>query len=148
MCDYSLHLSLSRDAELGEELVVSRFLGTYTKGFASPLPKGEYPDCAVCLKPGTEIVFSENVYEEKFILFTGFIRKKKVGSCFATFRQIDLNNPCTHHDALEFDNGRVIKISNLVAGQKAFVIQLPASKSLSDKSSKVTVTTIELENVQ
>jgi len=32
-----------------------------------------------------------------------------------------------HHDALEFANGRVVLITSLVIGQRAQVLQLPAS---------------------
>ena len=55
MCDYSLHLVSSRPAEAGETLVVTGFSGTDTRGFASPIDA----TTAVCLRPGTEIVFDQ-----------------------------------------------------------------------------------------
>jgi hypothetical protein len=33
-----------------------------------------------------------------------------------------------HHDALEFANGRVVLITSLVIGQRAQVLQMPASR--------------------
>jgi hypothetical protein len=44
----------------------------------------------------------------------------------ARFRQIDLNNPHAHHDALEFPDGQIVLVTRLVAGQTATVLQLPA----------------------
>jgi hypothetical protein len=44
----------------------------------------------------------------------------------ARFRQINLENPSTHHDALEFPNGEIVLLTHLRAGQRATVLQLPA----------------------
>ena len=44
----------------------------------------------------------------------------------ARFRQIDLDNAATHHDALEFPDGQVILLTRLCEGQRATVLQLPA----------------------
>jgi hypothetical protein len=44
----------------------------------------------------------------------------------ARFRQIDLDKPYQHHDALEFSDGTVVLVTHLTAGQKATVLQLPA----------------------
>jgi hypothetical protein len=45
----------------------------------------------------------------------------------ARFRQVDVNDPNVHHDALEFSDGRIVKVTRLVAGQTATVLQLPAA---------------------
>jgi hypothetical protein len=45
----------------------------------------------------------------------------------ARFRQIDLDKASHHHDALEFSNGTIVLLTDLVAGQRATVLQLPAS---------------------
>ena len=45
----------------------------------------------------------------------------------ARFRQVDLDNPHTHHDAIELADGRIIKLSLLHEGQRARVLQLPAA---------------------
>jgi hypothetical protein len=43
------------------------------------------------------------------------------------FRQVNLGNPHTHHDAVEFPNGKIVLLTSLREGQKATVLQLPAS---------------------
>ena len=53
--------------------------------------------------------------------------EKKIGQKVARFRQINAENPCAHHDALEFPDGQVILVTRLCAGQHATVLQLPAT---------------------
>src|SRR5262249_60608969 len=66
MCDYSLDLVASRPAKAGDELVTTKFETSMTRGFAAI---GE-PSVAVCLLPGTEIAFEQEVrYERFFALF-------------------------------------------------------------------------------
>lgn len=43
----------------------------------------------------------------------------------ARFRQIETNNPATHHDAIEFADGEIVLLTRLCAGQRATVLQLP-----------------------
>jgi hypothetical protein len=45
----------------------------------------------------------------------------------AIFRQINLDNPRVHHDALEFPDGELVLLTHLVEGQQATVLQLPAA---------------------
>lgn len=116
MCDYSLHAVASRPAEASEVLVSTKFLGTHTRGFASPAE----PTVAVCLRPGTEIAFERTAYAE------GTIFRKNIGAKLARFRQIDLDKPAQHHDALEFSNGKIVKVTDLVVGQHVRIVQLPA----------------------
>jgi hypothetical protein len=118
MCDYSLHAVAFRPAEASEVLVASKFPGTHTRGFASPAE----PTVAVCLRPGTEIAFEQNAVVQ------GAIFRWKVGATLARFRQIDLDKPAQHHDALEFSNGKIVKLTDLVLGQRARVLQLPADR--------------------
>ena len=54
MCDYSLHQS--RPANIGDKLITRNF-NTGTRGFASPDDR----TTAVCILPGTELAFSEDV---------------------------------------------------------------------------------------
>ncbi len=115
MCDYSLHAVASRAAEASEVLVSTKFLGTHTRGFASP---GD-PTTAVCLRPGTEIAFEQNAFAE------GTIFRKNIGAKLARFRQIDLDRPAQHHDALEFSNGKIVKVTDLVIGQRVRIVQMP-----------------------
>ena len=117
MCDYSLHLSASRPAELAETIAITEFFGTRTRGFASPLD----PTTAVCLRPGTEIAFEANAFIQG-VLFRWPVRER-----LARFRQIDLDKPSRHHDALEFANGRIVLVTDLAVGQRATVLQLPVS---------------------
>ena len=83
---------------------------------------------AVCLLPGTEVVFESEVQRKitgfRLSFFKGepdYIRHK-----VARFRQVDLENPYTHHDALEFPNGQIVLLTHLCVGQHATVLQLPA----------------------
>lgn len=120
MCDYSLHAVASRPAEVSETLVSSKFLGTHTRGFSSP----DDSTTAICLRPGTEIAFEENVWVE------GAIFRKNIGDNLARFRQIDLERAAQHHDALEFSNGMIVKVTDLCIGQRAKVLQLPADPAV------------------
>ena len=117
MCDYSLHAVATRPAEVAETLVSTNF-PSGTRGFASP----GNPRVAVCLRPGTEIAFENDVQTDGMMF-----RKKIIGDRLARFRQIDLNKPHRHHDALEFSNGTIVLVTDLAAGQRATVLQLPAS---------------------
>jgi hypothetical protein len=56
MCDYSLHHVKSRPAKVGDKLTTHNF-NTGTRGFAAP----EDARTAVCILPGTELAFSEDV---------------------------------------------------------------------------------------
>jgi hypothetical protein len=57
----------------------------------------------------------------------GLLRNQHVGDRLARFRQIALDNPYQHHDALEFSNGAIVLVTDLIAGQRATVLRLPAS---------------------
>jgi hypothetical protein len=120
MCDYSLHNVRSRPAKLGDKLTKKDF-GTGTRGFAAQ----ENSAIAVCVLPGTELAFSQEVAVPSF----GFLwrqHQKTLGHRTAVFRQINHDEPVTHHDALEFPNGRLVLLTSLCEGQEATVLQLPA----------------------
>jgi hypothetical protein len=117
MCDYSLHAVATRPAEVADTLVSTKFQSTATRGFASP----DDPQVAVCLRPGTEIAFENDAQTD------GMMFRKNIGARLARFRQIGLNRPAQHHDALEFSNGAIVLVTDLTAGQRATVLQLPAS---------------------
>jgi hypothetical protein len=57
----------------------------------------------------------------------GILPNKKIRQRLARFRQIDMDNPTTHHDALEFPNGKVVLLTRLCEGQRATILQLPAA---------------------
>jgi hypothetical protein len=131
MCDYSLHHVGSGPAKVSDKLVTTELAKSSTRGFAAV---GEYgaklvihdgpPKVAVCLLPGTELAFDDNVRYDRAFSFFG---KARVHHKVARFRQIDMNDPHVQHDALEFPNGQVLKLAQLVAGQTATVLQLPVA---------------------
>src|SRR5262245_20941539 len=75
---------------------------------------------------GIDRQFDENVEcEPSFGI--GILPNKKIGQRLARFRQINMDNAVTHHDALEFPDGQVVLLTRLCEGQRATVLQLPAS---------------------
>jgi hypothetical protein len=117
MCDYSLHAVTSRPAKVGESLVSTSFYGTSTRGFAA---KGA-PTVAVCLLPGTELGFEQDVRYNRNWLLT-----KSAGFRVAQFCVIKPKPPTQHHDALLFPDGTTVLVNLLSEGQHARVLQLPA----------------------
>ena len=77
---------------------------------------------AVCLLPGTELSFADEVKRANDWPWIGRIRHKT-----AVFRQINKDNPRTHHDALEFPDGQLVLLTLLMSGQQATVLQFPAA---------------------
>jgi hypothetical protein len=75
------------------------------------------------LLPGTELAFEKEVQCE-----TAFVLRSKcqLGHKVAMFRQINQGQSNVHHDALEFPDGKVVPLTYLCEGQRAFVLQLPA----------------------
>ena len=127
MCDYSLENQISRAAEVGDKLVTSSFPMTPTRGFCAQ----NEPGVAVCLLPGTELAFEEPVrYNGLWGYVVNYVKARlgydMADAALARFRQVDLDNPHTHHDAIELADGRIIKLSLLHEGQRARVLQLPA----------------------
>jgi len=118
MCDYSLEHVKSRPAKVGDKLT-SRDFGTGTRGFAA----SEDVSVAVCVLPGTELSFADEVRCISSLPWS----KSVAGHKTAIFRQVNQNNPRTHHDALEFPDGRVVLLTFLTEGQHATVLQLPAA---------------------
>ena len=117
MCDYSLHLVASRPAKVGDKLVSTSFPHTITRGFVSV----DDPNVAVCVLPGTELAFEAEVRCETGMLFPwGGSDRRWQGSGRST--KVRSN---THHDALEFPDGRVVLLTQLCKGQRATVLQLP-----------------------
>jgi hypothetical protein len=127
VCDYSLHLVTSRPAKIADKLVTTKFNNSTTRGFAAI---GE-PSVAVCLRPGTEIVF-ENAVEYDNLL--GALPRSKVHWNTAQFRQVCLDDPHAHHDALEFPDGQIVLLTRLCERQHATVLQLPAAPSAMDEA--------------
>ena len=121
MCDYSLEHVASRPAVTADRLVTTSFPTTLTRGFTGVSD----PLTAVCLRPGTELVFDRPPrYRGVWALWS-----KTGPGTLARFRQINPSNPHTHHDALEFADGTIVRLASLQAGQAATVLQLPVSLS-------------------
>lgn len=121
MCDYSLESQLSREAKTGDVLETCRFPNTPTRGFCAP---GE-PNVAVCLLPGTELAFAEPVRYRG--LWGALLNRFRTADRLARFRHVEPDRPDTHHDALELESGRIMMLTMLEVGQRARVLQLPAS---------------------
>jgi hypothetical protein len=119
MCDYSLELIASRPAKVGDKLISAGFPHTVTRGFASL----DDPKVAVCLLPGTELGFEDDVRCE-----TGFIISRTLDHKVASFRQIDRGQR-HHRDALEFPDGKIVLLTCLCPGQRVTVLQVPAGTS-------------------
>ena len=116
MCDYSLENVASRPATVADRLVSTNFTGTFTRGFAGADDLGT----AVCLRPGTEIAFEQAPRFEDPMSHS----EQAASGTTARFRQVNLQAPCTHHDALEFADGSIVLVARLVPGQRATVLQL------------------------
>jgi hypothetical protein len=119
MCDYSLHSVKSRPGKVGDKLTTHDFR-TGTRGFAA----SENASVAVCVRPGTELSFADEVT----CLPTGLLcwRDTVIKHKTAIFRQINKEKITAHHDALEFPNGEIVLLTCLSEGQQATVLQLPA----------------------
>jgi hypothetical protein len=124
MCDYSLHSVATRPAKVGDKLVTTQFVNCMTRGFSAI---GE-PNAAVCLFPGTEIAFENEIeFEGGYGIFRHWRRERKPGGTVARFRRVDVGKPHVHHDAIEFPDGKIVLLARLIEAQRATVLQLPAS---------------------
>jgi hypothetical protein len=123
MCDYSLHSVKSRPAKVGDKLTTHNF-GTGTVGFAA----SEDMNIAVCVLPGTELSFADEVR----CLPTGLLawRNEMIEHRTAIFRQVNKDMVAAHHDALEFPDGQIVLVTRLCEGQQATVLQLPAEPKI------------------
>jgi hypothetical protein len=119
MCDYSLHSIKSRSAKIGDKLTTRDF-GTGTVGFAA----SEDATVAVCVLPGTELAFAQEVkrFPARLWAWQASVMKHTT----AIFRQINKEKIAAHHDALEFPDGQIVLLTFLSEGQQATVLQLPA----------------------
>src|SRR5215469_7025945 len=129
MCDYSLHHVASRRAKVSDKLITMELARSSNRGFAAVGELGAKlvihdspPQVAVCLLPGTELAFDDEVRYDRSLFGKARVKHK-----VARFRQIDMDDPHVQHDALEFPNGQVLKVTQLVAGQTATVLQLPVA---------------------
>jgi hypothetical protein len=101
----------SRPAKVGDKLMARDF-GTGTRGFAASDDLG----MAVCLMPGTELAFADEVACRPAGLL-GW-KTKTINYQTAIFRQVNKEKLAAHHDALEFPDGRTVLLTLLCEGQR------------------------------
>jgi hypothetical protein len=118
MCDYSLHNVQTRPAKVGDKLTTRLFISG-TRGFCGP----EDASVAVCLLPGTELSFADDVRRDRTWPWSRAVIQHRT----AVFRQVNKAVPSTHHDALEFPDGTIVLLTFLEVGQQATVLQLPVT---------------------
>ena len=128
MCDWSLEAVKSREANVGDKLAVTRFTGACSKGLADVSDiKDNVATTAVCLMPGTEVAFDNDVEINDIYGQTTTIPNSRV----AKFIEVDPDKPHTYHDTFEFLDGTQVKVHTLTLGQTVSVLQLPAQPLVS-----------------
>jgi hypothetical protein len=121
MCDYSAKSAKTRAAVRGD-MILTNDISKHTRGFASVIE----PATAVCLLPGTQLAFDGPIQFWQPDVAGKVAQKVSCLHRVATFVQVDKHDQHTHHDALQFADDSVIKLNDLVPGQTARVLQLPA----------------------
>jgi hypothetical protein len=124
MCDYSLQAVASRPAKVGETLITTTFRGTSTRGFASESD----PAVAVCMLPGTELAFADDVKYDNRWIWT-----RSLGFRVGKFNAIDPHIPDRHHDAIEFPDGNHVLVTQLCEGQRVTVLQMPVTQPVDER---------------
>jgi len=115
---------------VGDKLVTTTFANSITRGFAAM----EEPTVAVCLLPGTELAFENEV--EYAAPLGSFLPNRKVREKVARFRKVNHDQPHVNHDALEFPGGQIVLLTRLCGGQRATVLQLPASPRATNEAAE------------
>ncbi len=141
MCDYSLHGITNRLAREGEVLTIYRF-STGSKGLSSPpqlnaaIKSGRLisfitskltlasEECAVCIPDGARLVLKgiPDSYQQAY----GLAETEQV-----TFRQLSAE-ALEYRDAVEFHNGRRLRLQQLEVGQMVEVISLPSMEETAE----------------
>jgi len=68
-----------------------------------------------------------------FGIFSSWKREKIIGDKVARFRQLNVNKPNVHYDALEFSNGDIVFVTQLSEGQHATVL----GRDLAQRGSRI-----------
>src|SRR5262249_23465433 len=121
-----------RPARLRSETGLSPRASASRSPAAFPLPGP--PIWRVCLMPGTEVTFERDV---EFDDFHGNGRRT-IAARVARFRQVEKHQRHAHHDALEFPSGDIVMLTQLVPGQFATVLQLPAQPRTAEEAQEQT----------
>jgi len=158
MCDYSIEGSANtRDAVVGDKLVSTKF-NAHTRGFSGVnepniavcVKPGTEIQFEKNVKISTKTYLYRSIIEDISVLFSKMLRidRKTIKATTAVFRQaqnfiygsadtkdnLALMNAYQvgghrHRDALEFPDGQVVLLTNLVPGQRAIVLQLPVKET-------------------
>ena len=96
------------------------------------------PSVAVCVLPGTELAFANEVKRLPVRLWP---LRGAIGHKTAIFRQINKDRIAAHHDALEFPDGEIVLLTLLAEGQQASILQLPAEPKTAAEAESQTRTT-------
>jgi hypothetical protein len=115
----------TRPAKVGETLITTTFRGTSTRGFASESELA----VAVCMLPGTELAFAEDVKYDNRWIWT-----RTIGSRVGKFNAIDPEVRDRHHDAIEFPDGSHVLVTQLCEGQRVTVLQLPVVHPVTERA--------------
>jgi hypothetical protein len=121
----------TRPAVVGETLISTTFRGTSTRGFASERD----PSVAVCMLPGTELAFAQDVKYDSRWIWT-----KTIGFRVGKFNMINPHVRERHHDAIEFPDGSYVLVTQLCQGQRATVLQLPVVHPVPERTTTQTET--------
>jgi hypothetical protein len=111
--------------------MTTTFHGTSTRGFASE----SEPAVAVCLLPGTELAFAENVRYDNRWIWT-----KEIDSRVGKFGAIEPDVPHRHHDAIEFPDGSRVLVTHLCEGQRVTVLQMPVVHRVTEHAQSAAAT--------
>src|SRR5262245_47680378 len=103
ICDYSLELVVSRLAKVGDKLVSAGFPHTITRGFVSV----DDPSMAVCVLPGIELAFENEVQCEMGRLLPW----RWLGHKVARFCQVNKGRSNVHHAAPELPEGKTVMLT-------------------------------------
>jgi hypothetical protein len=122
----------TRPAEVGETLISTTFRGTSTRGFASERD----PAVAVCMLPGTELAFAQDVKYDNRWIWT-----RTIGFRVGKFNTIDPHIRERHHDAIEFPDGSHVLVTQLCEGQRVTVLQLPVVHPIPERAATKADTT-------
>jgi hypothetical protein len=122
MCDYSLHAVASRPAKIGDKLITTQFPNSFTRGLAADTE----PEVEVCLLPGTEVAFDQKV---RYAHLLGWLRSRTTKEELARFRQVNMDNSHTHHDAFEFPSGKIVTVTRLVKNPEVDCASAPIHRA-------------------
>ena len=84
------------------------------------------PEVEVCLLPGTEVAFDQKV---RYAHPLGWLRSRTTKEELARFRQVNMDNSHTHHDAFEFPSGKIVTVTRLVKNPEVDCASAPIHRA-------------------